>query len=421
MSLDVARLEAVRVRSLYISYDGALDPLGQSQVIPYLTGLAQRGFQWTLLSFEKPSHFSDRERRGKVERKLERVGIRWRPLMYHKRPILLSTLYDMARGVVVASRLVREGRFEVVHARSYVAATIAWALKRLYGIPFIFDMRGFFPEERVEGGLWPQGGVLYRAAKLVEGRLLAEADQIVSLSEAGREVLKRWAQRASFELPPLHVVPTCVDCDRFVPSLEPEEGSQGMNLLYLGSLGTWYMVDEMLAFFRAFRHLRPEARFTFLTPSPPEPVYKAASALGLDGSVIQVQEVPYEAVPKSIQGAHASVFFIKPVSSKRASCPTKMGESLACGIPVVTNPGIGDTEALVRRERVGVIVADWTEESYAQGAQELQALLGEGSALRQRCREVALRYFSLEVGLERYEALYTRYGLRAPVAALDLG
>ena len=30
-------------RVLYISYDGMTDALGQSQVLPYLCGLAQRG------------------------------------------------------------------------------------------------------------------------------------------------------------------------------------------------------------------------------------------------------------------------------------------------------------------------------------------------------------------------------------------
>jgi glycosyltransferase involved in cell wall biosynthesis len=291
---------------------------------------------------------------------------------------------------------------------------MAWALKRLCGIPFIFDMRGFFAEERVEGGLWLQGAPLYRIAKLVEGRLLAEADQIVSLSEAGREVLADWAHWGGFELPPVHVIPTCVECDRFRPSQGPNRGPDGaLSFIYLGSLGTWYMLDEMLAFFRVFRRLKHEARFTFLTPASPKAIYKAASALGMDGSVVLAKEVPYEAVPKIIQDAHVSVFFIRPVSSKRASCPTKMGESLACGLPVVINPGVGDTEAIVRKERVGVVVQAWTEEAYDQAARELLTLLDEGPSLRRRCREVALRHFSLELGLERFERIYARYGLEA--------
>ena len=45
-------------RVLFISYNGMLDPLGQSQVIPYLRELAKRGVRFTLLSFERPDAFA---------------------------------------------------------------------------------------------------------------------------------------------------------------------------------------------------------------------------------------------------------------------------------------------------------------------------------------------------------------------------
>src|SRR5687768_9539217 len=43
---------------LFISYNGMLEPLGQSQVIPYLRELAKREVHFTLLSFERPKAFT---------------------------------------------------------------------------------------------------------------------------------------------------------------------------------------------------------------------------------------------------------------------------------------------------------------------------------------------------------------------------
>ena len=40
-------------RVLYLSYNGMLDPLGQSQVLPYLKELSKLGVRFTLLSFER--------------------------------------------------------------------------------------------------------------------------------------------------------------------------------------------------------------------------------------------------------------------------------------------------------------------------------------------------------------------------------
>jgi hypothetical protein len=42
---------------LYITYDGLTDPLGQSQILPYLKGLSQYGYRFTILSFEKKDRF----------------------------------------------------------------------------------------------------------------------------------------------------------------------------------------------------------------------------------------------------------------------------------------------------------------------------------------------------------------------------
>ena len=56
-------------RALYITYDGLLDPLGQSQVQPYLCWLGQAGVRIWVLSFEKP----DRLDRAAIERMRGRV------------------------------------------------------------------------------------------------------------------------------------------------------------------------------------------------------------------------------------------------------------------------------------------------------------------------------------------------------------
>ena len=43
---------------LYLSYDGMTDPLGQSQVLPYIIGLTKAGYSFHLVSFEKPDRYN---------------------------------------------------------------------------------------------------------------------------------------------------------------------------------------------------------------------------------------------------------------------------------------------------------------------------------------------------------------------------
>ena len=99
-----------RPRVLFISYDGMLEPLGQSQVLPYVRGLAARGAVITVLSFEK---WADGKRRGRLQSlqaELDAIGIRWIPLWYHKWPTLLATGFDVFVGLVTACRIVTRER-----------------------------------------------------------------------------------------------------------------------------------------------------------------------------------------------------------------------------------------------------------------------------------------------------------------------
>src|SRR5438067_932207 len=117
------KLEATdRANVLYLSYDGMCDPLGGSQVLPYLFGLAARGHRISLISFEKPERTA--EERQAVAHACAAAGIDWRPLVYHKRPPILSAMYDLRRMRRLAGRLHRESRFDLVHCRSYLPALV---------------------------------------------------------------------------------------------------------------------------------------------------------------------------------------------------------------------------------------------------------------------------------------------------------
>ena len=148
-------------RVLYLSYDGMTDPLGGSQVLPYLRGLAERGHRITLVSCEKPERTA--AERAEVQELCHAYGIEWHSLRYHKRPPVLSTMLDLANLRREAERLHRRQPFDLVHCCSYPPALIGLALKRRHGVRFLFDMRGFWADERVDGGLWNLRNPLFRS------------------------------------------------------------------------------------------------------------------------------------------------------------------------------------------------------------------------------------------------------------------
>ena len=381
---------------LYLTYDGLSDPLGRSQILPYLERFAAKGISLTVVSFEKAKELSS------CRRRLAQNGIRWIPLRYHKRPPVLSTCFDLLCGIFVCTWFSFRRPPRLVHARSFVAALLALWVKRVTHARFLYDVRGFWPEERVEGGLTRPNGFLYRCTKWWEARFFRAADGMVVLSQAAKDLLES-RLGGNGRLVPITVIPTCTDLDAFAPAEAPNP-TDLTRIVYVGSVGTWYLMEEMVRFFQELRLRIPAAFLTILTPRP-DPILMHALR-GLDQSSYDIRMVAHEEVPQNLRTMHVSLCFIKLVESKKASCPTKVGESLACGIPVVITRGVGDCDTLIERERVGVVVSDLTAQGYQQTIERLVALTREGKALRERCRRVAQDYFDLERGVERYLSFY---------------
>lgn len=388
---------------LYISYDGMLEPLGQSQVLAYLKKLAvDRSIH--LISFEKKADWEQADRRDALATEIADAGIRWHPLRYHKTPSALATAYDIAAGSALAVRLARRHGLTIVHARSYVAATMALAVKRSTGAKFLFDMRGFWADERVDGGLWPASSYLYRLTKRLERSFLLAADHVVSLTHAGEAEIRRFPYLRDKQ-PSISVIPTCADLDRF--SNGDRAAPDPFVLGYVGSVGTWYLLDEMLRFYRALAVEKPEARLLIVNRNEQSMIRARVHALGIDPAKVELVAAEHRDVPALIRRMSAGMALIKPVYSKIPSAPTKLAEYLGCGVPCLGNIGVGDMEGILERREVGVALRGFSDDELRTGARLLIALVQDES-LASRCRATATELFSLEGGVAGYQAIYDR-------------
>jgi glycosyltransferase involved in cell wall biosynthesis len=398
--------------ALYITYDGLTDPLGRSQVLPYLTGLARKGHRLHILSCEKPARLeADGER---IRHICAEAGIAWHPRRYHKWPPVLSSVYDASMLQRAAIRLHRRYRFGLVHCRSYIPAAAGLVLKQRFGARFLFDMRGFWPDEKAEGNSWDLSRPLYRRIygyfKALERRLLRGADHIVSLTEAGK---KQMLTRPELKGNParITVIPCCVDFDHF-PLVDPARRAAARAVLgiadkarvvaYLGSLGSWYMLEEMLDFFRVYGEHHRDAVFLLVSHDDADNIRAAAAARGVSPQSLVIRAASRDEVPKLMAAADLGIFFIRPVFSKIASSPTKMGEMLALGLPLVTNGGVGDVSRIVDDTGCGVAVSDFDEASYRRAIAQAEAHDVPPEELRRR----ALPWFDVELGIERYDRIY---------------
>lgn len=398
---------------LYISYDGMTDPLGQSQVLPYLTSLSKKGYNITLLSCEKPERFT--QHKSVIENICSAAAINWQPVLYTSTPPVISTIKDIRVLYKRAYDLHARHMFSIVHCRSYISAMVGQSMKKKFGTKFLFDMRGFWADERVDGGLWnrknPLFNLIYKYFKKKERQYLQEADRIISLTHAGNDILQ--ARKDVRQPLPVTVIPCCVDTELFNPANINEEQKQTLRrqlgisdeqaiIGYVGSIGTWYMLNEMLMGFKAFKEKDKNARMLFVTTEPKSMVLDAAIRLGIDANDIVVTPAARKEVPLYISLMQYSIFFIKPCFSKMASSPTKQGEIMAMGIPVLCNTGVGDTEYVVNKYNSGVALSDFTTAGYEAAISKLTTTQYNSSTIR----DGAIDFYSLAKGVAAYEGVY---------------
>lgn len=390
------------------------DPLGQSQVLPYLIFLSKKGYYITILSAEKVKNFENNKQ--VVYNQIEGTDIDWQYIKYTASPPVISTLWDICKFKNKALKLHRQKDFKIIHCRSYIAALIGLYFKKKKNIPFIFDMRGFWADERVEGGLWnlknPVFRWVYQYFKRKEKAFINHSNHIITLTQQGKNILNTW--QSNNKPIPVTVIPCCVDTQLFsYDNINNEQVKSFRKTLdikedvkiisYLGSLGTWYMADEMMAFYKLLSEKKPEYKFMFISYDNPENILKLADKYSVDRQKIIVVKARREEVPVLLSLSSISIFFIKPVFSKKASSPTKQAEVLSMGIPVICNDGIGDTSEIITSNKAGIVIKEFNSDAYSEAINQIENII---EIPGNHIRKVALDLFSLDTGGEKYNTVY---------------
>jgi glycosyltransferase involved in cell wall biosynthesis len=397
---------------LYISYDGMTDPLGQSQVLPYICGLSQKGYRYTLISCEKPERYE--ANRAIIEKICTENHIDWQPMMYHKNPPVLSTIWDVISLQRKSYKLHLQKKFYLTHCRGYISSLIGLSLNKKYSVPFLFDMRGFWADEKKDAGTWPLSNPLYKLVyeffKKKEVDFIKDSAAIISLTHAGKNEMLRWDLGISHDK--INVIPCCVDTAHFNQEHVNTEKTHALKeelnikptdtvLSYLGSIGTWYMLDEMLDFFAQWLQKYPNSKLLFITHDEHERIMEAASKRNLSQKII-IKSAQRHEVPQILSLSQASLFFIRPTYSKMSSSPTKQGEIMAMGIPIICNTGVGDTDTIVKNYNSGALVSEFNEAGYRQAIFDFDKKNFESEILRKG----AINYFDLDKGIESYFSVY---------------
>lgn len=397
-------------KTLYVTFDGLTDPLGQSQILPYIMGIAKQGYSITILSCEK------KERLGKEEKLvlelIKNSSITWKYILYNEQGSFFSRFLYIKKIKSIAEKLHKQHPFKLLHCRSYLSSLIGLRFKLKYDVPFVFDMRGFWADERIDGNIWqiskPLHRLFYNYFKKKEKEYIKQSSAIVSLTNnAVKELTKQHPQEKVEQK--TTVIPCCCNTDLFNKStITTTVNVQNLSendhvIIYTGSVGTWYFTREMVDCILVWKNYIPNIKLLIVTKD------KAAAEAVINkypsdvSRVIIITSSSYNDIPKYLNLAKAAMFFIKPSYSKIASSPTKMAECWAMNLPIITNSGIGDNDICFKNNLGGILINHFNTGEYENACKSYLKLITENN----NYRDIALNHFDTKDAVIKYTKIYT--------------
>lgn len=399
------------MKVLYISYDGLLDPLGASQILPYIFGINSYAKKITVLSFEKKD--ASNEKLKSLEEKLKSKSITWKKKNFNTRFGLISKLYDLTNMFLVSLKICIKENVDVIHARGHPPALTAFIIKLILKRKIIFDFRGLWVEERIDKGGWNTENLFdnfqINTFKTFERKILRASNHIVVLTNKMVNEIERISKVNQTKVT---VIPCSADYDHFriLPQKDVtdfkksiEIPEQSLIIGYLGSIGGMYKTEKFLKFVEICLK-ENKYIFSLIITKDINGIRKVIESNFpslIDNLLIKTAN--RDEVPRYINAMDVLVNFTEPSYARISMSPTKLGEAFACGKPVICNEGVGDVKEIINSVGGGLILDQLDNENLVKASKDLTKLLTlKPAAIRKNSKEI----YSLKKAKESYKKIY---------------
>jgi glycosyltransferase involved in cell wall biosynthesis len=339
---------------------------------------------------------------------VEGAEVRRIPVLRQRREF--CSTYEM--GTFVLSGLfhsffqVREFRPDVVHIFFGIPdGPIGWALKRVYGLPYLISLRGAdVPSDEVK-----RFAKHYQILRPLVKGMWQDADAVVSVSNGLRE----HAYQTTPELP-IEVIPNAIELSLFKPPLEKQQ-NQAVRLLFVGRFNAFKSVETLIETASRLKE-RGITGFELQLIGDGErraAVERLVVERGLTRQVHFLGWLDRSALVERYQQADMFV-----TATTWEGMPNTVLEAMACGLPVIATRAAG-LEELVRTGVNGYLVDIGDTDGLAEWIATLINNPYERSRMGKESRKIAEQEFAWDYIAEQYFEIYRRVTNLTDTAAVN--
>lgn len=320
---------------------------------------------------------------------------------------MLAAIGNLAKLI----RTIKKEKIKTIHAFCTPAGSIAYMLSRFTGAELVIDSYEPHAESMVENGTWKKDGAAYKILFSLEKKQTQRAKALIATT-AG---MKQYAlDRYGVAIKNFFVKPACVDLQKFSPSEKNDSLLKELGLenkivcVYAGKLGGIYLKEEVFDLIKlCYDRWKEGFRFLMLTNASQEEIGMEIKRVGLPDHIIIRKFVFHHDVPGYLSLGDFAINPVKPVPTKKYCTSIKDGEYWAMGLPVVIPPRISDDSAIIEKENTGVVVDFSDKTELAHSIDKIEGLLKRKNELKEKIRQIAIKYRSYEIAKSIYKEIYS--------------
>jgi len=390
---------------LYLSYDGILEPLGQSQILSYLKYISKY-FNISLLTFEKKIDFNNLNNRKYVGECVKQYSIDWHYIIFKKNLFFISSILNIIIGIFEIFKILLKKNITIVHCRGYVSMIMIYPISFFFNFKIIFDMRGFWVDERVEWGIWKNKSIKYLFFKYIEKKLLNKSDAIITLTTDAIYELNKIIKNIQKPLI-IKNIPTCVELNNYFQDksiLKIHNKNDKVIFCHVGAISTRYDFTKTILFVEEVSQYI-KCQLLIINKNEHDNIYFLLNKYKINSNLYKVIESDHKDIPLLIKSISVGIFFPKPGYYLKGYFPTKLGEFLAAGKPIITSRINDNIDNIFNDFPISLIIDNNNFDNIKDILVNLDNLIKQPN-IKSICNDAALKYFSLEKGASKYIEVY---------------
>ncbi|GMR25128.1 MAG: hypothetical protein BMS9Abin39_0406 [Ignavibacteria bacterium] len=394
-----------RINILFIN-DGSLNnPIILSQGLPLLKSISGSKFNPYFVSFEpRKSSAEVLNKLSGIRRQYEgKVTFITIQLKYKR--FLPNWLIFFYEGITSVSKIIKNKKIKILHARSLFPAIIGWVTKlRFPDVKLLYDNRGVFIEEEIFKNHWRKESLKVKLFRYLEKRVIKKSNAVIVVSRAFKQYLIEKFEKYDANLNrKVQVIPnrTLVSDRKESESYNIDHRKENIVGVYSGSAASWQNISELLQFINECKKVFPDFLFKIVSYQIGEFKNIIKTKQNLIDKIELITADSTE-VTHILSDCDFGVLLRENNLINRVSSPLKFAEYLAAGIPVVLSESVGDAKDIISKYNVGVIIKN---NDYSSAVEELLRLL-QDSEISKRCFLTAKNELNLERSIDQYKNIY---------------